>query len=142
MKLKPGETVIDRFSFAKQEVEDFARLSGDCQAIHVDDEKAKQTIFGQRIVHGVLTLSRVSRLLGMKIPEAGEYAIFVEIDKVKFFRPVYCDEEITLELTMVEQIKNRLFFSAVFKNVAEVVLTAEALIVLKDYKVDGREERK
>ena len=42
----------------------FAKVSGDHNPIHVDEEYAKKTPFGQRIAHGALTASYISGILG------------------------------------------------------------------------------
>ena len=44
------------------DVDQFAELSGDTNPIHVDSEFARDSIYGERIVHGLLTLSVVSGL--------------------------------------------------------------------------------
>lgn len=49
----------------------FARLSGDYNELHVDDEFAARTEFAQRVVHGFLHASLLSTLVGMKIPGRG-----------------------------------------------------------------------
>jgi acyl dehydratase len=41
----------------------FAGLSGDFNRLHVDEEYAKQTVFGARIAHGLLGLSIASGLM-------------------------------------------------------------------------------
>ncbi len=40
----------------------FAGLSGDYNQLHTDAEFAKETVFGERVVHGLLVLSIVSGL--------------------------------------------------------------------------------
>jgi 3-hydroxybutyryl-CoA dehydratase len=44
----------------------FAELSGDANPIHLSDEFAAGTKFGQRIAHGMWTASLVSALLGTR----------------------------------------------------------------------------
>jgi len=52
----PGRTVTEA------DVVTFAGLSGDYNPLHTDAEFAKETIFGERIAHGMLGLSIVSGL--------------------------------------------------------------------------------
>lgn len=47
----PGRTITEA------DIVNFAALSGDWNAIHVDAEFAKQGMFGERIAHGLLGLS-------------------------------------------------------------------------------------
>jgi acyl dehydratase len=44
-------------TIGEADIVNFAALSGDWNAIHVDAEAAKQTPFGERIAHGMLVLS-------------------------------------------------------------------------------------
>ena len=48
----------------------FARLTGDYNELHTDDEFAARTQFEQRVVHGFLHASFLSTLIGMKISRA------------------------------------------------------------------------
>ena len=41
----------------------FAGISGDHNPLHLDDEFAKKSIFGERIAHGMLTASHISAAL-------------------------------------------------------------------------------
>lgn len=52
----PGRTITEA------DIVNFASLSGDWNAIHVDAEYAKEGMFGERIAHGLLGLSIASGL--------------------------------------------------------------------------------
>jgi acyl dehydratase len=49
--------VSDWRTVSQELVDDFARVTGDDQWIHLDVERARQTPFGGTIAHGYLTLS-------------------------------------------------------------------------------------
>ena len=55
----------------KEEVELFAKLTGDFNPVHMDQEYASKTNFGKRVVHGMLTSSFISTMIGMRIPGKG-----------------------------------------------------------------------
>ena len=57
-------------------VDDFAKISGDFNPIHMNEEFAKSTKFGGKIVHGMLLASFLSRMVGMYLP--GKYALYLE----------------------------------------------------------------
>ena len=61
-------------------------LHGDHNPIHVDEEFAKTTMFGQRIAHGALSASLISAILGNDLPGPG--AVFVELN-LRFRRPAF-----------------------------------------------------
>ncbi|WP_249871733.1 MaoC family dehydratase [Oceanobacillus saliphilus] len=77
----------------------FAGLSGDYNPIHVDKEYAKNTFFRERISHGLLTASFLSRLLGMHIPGPG--SIYVS-QTLHFTKPVYIGDTITARAEVME----------------------------------------
>ena len=77
----------------------FAGLSGDYNPIHVDKEYAKATRFGQRIAHGLLTTSLISRLLGMHLPGLGSVYLG---QTLKFIQPVFIGDTITASAEIIE----------------------------------------
>jgi acyl dehydratase len=71
-------------------VDDFARVSGDHQWIHVDPERARrESPFGTTVAHGFLTLSLLSSLsaevISMQNPRFG---LNYGFDRVRFVSPV------------------------------------------------------
>lgn len=50
---------VEKFSITvtEQMVDDFAKISGDYNPIHMNEEYAKQTKFSKRICHGMLISS-------------------------------------------------------------------------------------
>jgi len=75
----------------------FARLSGDYNALHLDDEFAARTEFAQRVVHGFLNASLLSTLIGTKLPGSG--ALYVSQD-IEFVRPVFIGDTVTARATI------------------------------------------
>ena len=59
LKAKVGEElgVSDWHEVTQDAIDEFARVTGDDQWIHVDPERAKETPFGGTIAHGFYTLS-------------------------------------------------------------------------------------
>ncbi|KGX87771.1 MaoC family dehydratase [Pontibacillus litoralis] len=76
----------------------FAGLSGDYNPIHIDKEYAANTFFKERISHGLLTASMLSRLFGMHLPGPG--SIYVSQTLV-FTKPVYIGDTITASAEIV-----------------------------------------
>jgi len=69
----------------------FASLSGDYNALHIDDEFAARTEFEQRVVHGFLHASLLSTLVGMKIPGQGALYLSQSFD---FTNPVFIGDTV------------------------------------------------
>src|SRR5256885_5919738 len=74
----------------QQDIDDFARLSGDDQWIHVDVERAKrESPFGTTIAHGNLTLSMIDGFRRELIESTGyKLGINYGWNKVRFPAPV------------------------------------------------------
>ena len=52
-------------------VTQFAAVSGDNNPIHLSDDYAANTRFGQRIAHGMFTASLISAVIGTRTPRPG-----------------------------------------------------------------------
>ena len=81
----------------------FAELSGDYNPIHVDEDYAKTTAFGQRIAHGALSASLISAVLGNDLPGPG--AIFIELN-MRFRRPAMIGDTV-VAIAEVAEINER-----------------------------------
>ncbi len=105
----------------------FAALSGDWNPIHIDAEYAKQTRFGQRIAHGLLTLSIASGLLTKLRLTEKTIVAFYGIDRLRFINPVFIGDTIKVvaEVTNKEDKKDYgivTFDVKVYNQKGEVVL--------------------
>lgn len=101
MDLTVGQTASLTKAFTEKDVELFAELSLDKNELHINDEYAKESIFKQRIVHGFLSGSLISAVIGTILP--GKGAIYLHQD-MDFKKPVYIGEEITA-VVEVERLK-------------------------------------
>lgn len=97
LALKVGQTERLSRTITAEDVAAFARLSGDHNALHVDDEFAARTEFGQRVVHGFLNASLLSTLVGMKLPGRGALYVSQSID---FTRPVFIGDTVEARATV------------------------------------------
>ena len=95
-ELYPGYSDSVIRTITAEDVAAFARLSGDYNELHTDDEFAARTEFAQRVVHGFLHASLLSTLVGMKIPGRGALYLSQTID---FSHPVFIGD--TVEATGV-----------------------------------------
>lgn len=79
----------------------FAGLVGDFNPVHVNDIVGRESVFGQRIAHGMLVGSLISTVLGTKLP--GEGTIYLE-QNLKFKKPVYFGDTVTATVKVIEVI--------------------------------------
>ena len=85
-KFEPGEWIeVDQ-----SRINTFADCTEDHQFIHVDEEAAKATPFGQTIAHGFLTLSLLPKMCEGNgiVPETVLMGLNYGFDKVRFLAPV------------------------------------------------------
>ena len=126
---KIGQQASITHSFSEQDVQDFARLSGDFNPIHIDSDFAKSTVFGQRIVHGMLVSSLFSNLLAEKVP--GKGSIYLG-QTFKFKKPVFFDQKITakVEVLNVREDKPIVTMSTICINEqGEELISGEAVLM-------------
>jgi len=62
-QISVGDTVSFTKTFSEQDVRGFAAASGDTNRLHLEEEFARQTRFGRRIVHGTLVGGLISAAL-------------------------------------------------------------------------------
>jgi len=80
-------------------VYEFAKLSGDYNPLHMDENYSKSTKFNKRVCHGLLLTSFFSQLVGMHLP--GKNALYLS-QTVKFMSPCFIDEEICIESEIID----------------------------------------
>ncbi len=92
----------------QQDIQDFARLSGDDQWIHVDVERAKtESPFGTTVAHGNLTLSLIDGLRRDLIESKGfKLGVNYGWNKVRFPAPVPtgCRVRASVEVLSVDDV--------------------------------------
>ncbi|XP_065176202.1 hydroxyacyl-thioester dehydratase type 2, mitochondrial-like [Sycon ciliatum] len=122
-----GDEAEARRSFSAADVDAFAVLSGDTNPLHLDDNYAKDTRFGQRIVHGLLVHSMISALLGTRMPGTG--SIYVS-QTLHFTAPVFIDEEVLGVVRVKERRKSLAIIETICTAVErdKVVLHGEAVV--------------
>ncbi|MCL2377493.1 MAG: MaoC family dehydratase [Defluviitaleaceae bacterium] len=108
----------------------FAGISGDTNPVHLNEVYAKDSIFKTRVVHGLLTASLISTVLGTKLPGPG--SIYAKQD-LKFLAPVYFNDTITATCTAKEKIEARdmvIFECKVTNQDDTLVLVGDATIIV------------
>jgi len=105
MALQPS----DWLKIEQDRIDEFGRVTGDLQWIHVDPVRAKDGPFGSTIAHGYLTMSLVNLFMPQMIEVRGMSAgVNVGADRLRFLNPVKVGSRIrgTAEIVSAEEVKN------------------------------------
>ena len=84
-------------------VNDFAKISGDFNPLHMSEEYASTTNFGKRVCHGMLLASYFSQLVGMYLP--GKNSLYFS-QTLNFRNPCFVDDNITIGGEIIEKKSN------------------------------------
>jgi 3-hydroxybutyryl-CoA dehydratase len=105
----------------------FAGACGDRNPVHLDEEYAKQTPFGGRIAHGMLSAAVISAAIAGRLPGPG--SIYVS-QNLRFVRPVKLGETVCATVTIKELIpgKRRVVLETVCDVDGRVVVDGDAVV--------------
>jgi len=92
-EIKVGQAKNFQVTITESLVNDFAKLSGDFSPIHMSSEYANSTKFKDRIVHGMLLASLLSRMVGMYLP--GKHALY-STQTLEFHNPCFIGDVVTV----------------------------------------------
>lgn len=98
-EIKIGQKASMTKTFTDEDVRLFAQVSNDHNPVHLDEEYAKNSMFGARICHGILVSGLISAVLASKLPGPGCIYLGQEL---RFTSPVYINDTITAELEVAE----------------------------------------
>ena len=97
--LTVGMTAMYGKTLTDADVLMFTGVSGDTNPLHQNREFAEQTQFGEPIVHGMLTASLISTLIGTRLPGPG--CIYMD-QSLKFTVPVRVGDTVTAKVVIAE----------------------------------------
>ena len=130
--IKTGQEFRHKFSYTQNDVDLYAKVSGDTNPLHIDQEVGKASMFGKCIIHGYLGGSVFTKLFGTTIFADGNVYMKQEM---KFLRPMFVDTEYEAVITVQEIFpdKNRILYKTEVYNPAtnECTITGEALLMNK-----------
>tara|TARA_B100001758_G_C18368192_1_gene589794 strand:- start:813 stop:1244 length:432 start_codon:yes stop_codon:yes gene_type:complete len=113
-------------------VDDFAKISGDYSPIHMNEEFAKSTKFGRKIVHGMLLASLLSRMVGMYLP--GKYALYSS-QTLEFHNPCFVGDKITVSSIVNDKSESTKIIkveSKITNEKKDILLYGEGRIIVRD----------
>ena len=127
--LQPGMNACFSKTITEADIVMFAGVSGDTNAVHLNEEFAATTRFGARIAHGFLTASVISAAVANRLPGPGTVYLGQQL---RFKVPVKPCDTVHAAVTVlsVEVAKARAVLSTVCRVKDTVVIEGEATVMI------------
>ena len=125
--LRPGMSATFSKTITEADIVLFAGVSGDNNAVHINEEFASSTQFGGRIAHGFLTASVISAAVANRLPGPG--TVYVS-QQMRFLAPVRPGDTVHATVTVMstDEVKARAVLSTVCNVNGTVVIDGEATV--------------
>ena len=136
-EISVGETAQITRQVTRRDVDRFAELTGDDNPLHMDPGYAESTPFMDVVVHGMLSASLLSTLVGTELPGAG--ALWIG-QTLNFVHPVRVDDTLTVSGTVTaKHDRERLLeLDASIENQSgQIVLTGSGTVKVLDARQEA-----
>ena len=127
-QLQPGMTASTAKTVTETDIILFAGISTDINPAHLDEEYSKNTMFGSRIAHGMLSAGFISAVLANQLPGPG--TIYMS-QTLKFKAPVRPGDTVRATVTVkeVNVAKNRVTLDTVCTVAGKTVIEGECMMM-------------
>jgi 3-hydroxybutyryl-CoA dehydratase len=125
--LREGMHAILSRTITETDLRNFSGVSGDTNPMHLNEEYAAKTPFGGCIVHGMLTASLISAVVGTKLPGPG--CIYIS-QTLQFVAPVRVGDTVyaRVEVQSIIPERKRVILSTTCTVKGVTVITGEAVV--------------
>lgn len=126
--LSVGQQAAFEKTVEERDVQLFAAVSGDNNPVHLDAAFAAETMFKERIAHGMFTGALISAAIACNLPGPGTIYLGQQL---KFTRPVKLGDTLTVKLEVLEKLpKNRVRIATrVYNQDGKQVVDGEAEVL-------------
>ena len=126
--LQPGMSGTFAKTITEADIVMFAGVSGDNNAVHLDEEFAQTTPFKGRIAHGILSAGVISAAIAGRLPGPG--TIYLS-QNLRFKAPVRPGDTVRATVTVKEVVaeKRRVVLETVCTVAGKVVIDGEAVVM-------------
>lgn len=128
-KININQTAQFSKTISETDIYMFAGVTGDYNPAHINEAYAKNTIFKERIAHGILSAGLISTVIGTQLPGPG--TIYAS-QTLKFVAPVKIGDTVTAKVKVIDisTEKNRIKLETCCYNQNEkLVLQGEAVVL-------------
>lgn len=126
--LQPGMSASFAKTITEADIVMFAGVSGDNNAVHLDEEFAQTTPFKGRIAHGMLSAGVISAAIAGRLPGPG--TIYLS-QNLRFKAPVRPGDTVRATITVKEVLaeKRRVVLDTVCTVAGKTVIDGEAVVM-------------
>jgi len=129
--IQVGDKASMSKTVSEYDIYNYAGLTGDFNPVHVNAEFAKDSMFKERIAHGMLSAGFISAVLGTSLPGANTIYMGQELS---FKAPVKIGDTVTATVEVIEKIeaKHRLILRTYVTNQhGTIVIDGKATVMKK-----------
>jgi 3-hydroxybutyryl-CoA dehydratase len=128
-QLSIGMDAVYSRTITDTDLRNFSGVCGDTNPMHLNEEYAANTVFGRCVVHGMLTASLLSTVIGTRLPGPG--CLYVS-QTLHFRAPVYVGDTVYAQATVQELMtdKRRAILRTECLVKDKIVLEGEAIVQL------------
>ena len=125
--LAVGQTASLGKTITEADILMFSAVSTDTNPVHLNAEAARESVFGERIAHGMLSAGLISAVLGTRLPGPG--TIYMG-QTLRFRAPVKIGDTVTAtaEITALDPAKKRATLKTTCSVAGKTVIEGEAIV--------------
>ncbi|NPV92838.1 MAG: MaoC family dehydratase [Firmicutes bacterium] len=127
-EIKVGDKASQSKTISESDVYLFAGITGDFNPMHVNKDFSRKTVYKKRLVHGMLTGSMISTVLGTELP--GGSTIYIS-QELNFRAPVFIGDTLTAEVEVLEKREEKKIIvlnTIIYNQNQKVVVTGKAVV--------------
>jgi acyl dehydratase len=128
-EIEIGLTKQFQITITESMIDDFAKISGDYNPLHMDEKFAQSRDFKNRVCHGMLLGSLFSRLVGMYVP--GKYGLYFS-QTLNFVNPTTVNDTVTVTGKVISKNESTkiIKLKTTIKNSSHVLVDGKAKVIL------------
>jgi 3-hydroxybutyryl-CoA dehydratase len=126
--IKVGDSASVSKTITEGDIVTYAGITGDFNPVHINAEYARESMFKERIAHGMLVSGFISAVLGYHLP--GPNTIYLG-QEVSFKLPVKIGDTVTAEATVTEKRDDKRIIklkTTVTNQRGEIVVDGSAVV--------------
>jgi len=127
-EIKIGDSASLAKTITEADIVHYAGITGDFNPIHIDAVYASQSMFQERVAHGMLVAGLISAVLGSLLP--GPNSVYLGQD-LRFTAPVMIGDTVTAVVTVTEKRDDKRILklkTTVSNQRGEVVVDGSAVV--------------